>query len=206
MDILNASNTVVSSQEVYADDPTTTITGLNLAPGNYSAVYRVTNGSGLITSLSRPFTVVGQTTINGSVALPGYNGPARQLTVSIRNPGSTSALETHTVNVANNGTFTLNTSRTGTFDVSIKGAHFLRQTLTNRSLNGTVSLSFSLFNGDVNGDNLVSNSDFLQIRQAWGTFTGGTGYNANADLNGDGNVGNGDFLIWRQNFGRSGHN
>ncbi len=206
IDIRNSSNALVSSHEIYADDPTTTITGLNLAPGSYTAVYRITNGSGQVTLSNRPFTIAGQTIINGSVSLPGYNGAAKSFTVSIRNPGSTTALETHTVNVANNGTFTINTSRTGTFDVAIHGAHFLRQCLSSRTLSGTTNLSFNPFNGDVNGDNLVSNSDFLLIRQAWGTFTGGTGYNANADLNGDGNVGNGDFLIWRQNFGRSGHN
>jgi len=206
VDILNSSNTVLSTHEIYPDDSNSSITGLNLAPGNYSAVYRVTNGSGLTTSISRAFTVTGQTFINGTVALPGYNGSARQLTVSIRNPGSTTALETYNVNVANNGTFTINTARTGTFDVSIKGAHFLRQTLTNRTLSGSVNMNFSLFNGDVNGDNMVTNTDLLQIRQAWGTFSGGSGFNTNADLNGDGVIGNSDFLIFRQNYGRNGDN
>lgn len=65
---------------------------------------------------------------------------------------------------------------------------------------GTVSLK----NGDVNGDNSVGIPDFLQLRDAYGSTTGGPTWNQNADLNKDGSVNVADFFILRRFFGSAG--
>lgn len=62
----------------------------------------------------------------------------------------------------------------------------------------------SLKNGDVNGDNSVGIPDFLQLRDAYGSTTGGPTWNQNADLNKDGSVNVTDFFILRRFFGASG--
>ncbi|MBW7929385.1 MAG: hypothetical protein H3C58_15120, partial [Fimbriimonadaceae bacterium] len=54
------------------------------------------------------------------------------------------------------------------------------------------------------GNDAVNIADFLLLRGAFGSSTGGPGWNPNADLNGDGSVNAADFLILRANFGQTG--
>jgi len=70
------------------------------------------------------------------------------------------------------------------------------QTISGSGLSG---LSFTLRNGDINGDNKVDLADFSLLRTGFGTSSTGP-----ADLNGDGLVNLADFSILRSNFGQSG--
>jgi hypothetical protein len=91
----------------------------------------------------------------------------------------------------------------------VKPSHrFLGKIVNNVSFSssGVSGLTFTLKNGDVNGDNFISASDQLALRAAWGANAASSNWNPNADLNGDGNVGNSDFLIMRKNWGAAGDN
>ena len=60
---------------------------------------------------------------------------------------------------------------------------------------GASGVSFSLVDGDVNGDNNVNLADLLAISAAWRSTPGSPNWNPKADLNGDGKVNLADWLI-----------
>ena len=146
--------------------------------------------------------------LTGTVTLNQYTGDRtrRSITIQIRNTGSTTALETTTVPLDAAGGFVVFTGVQGTYDIAIQGSHFLRKKLSGVTIpaGGLTGLAATLENGDVNGDNAVSISDFLVLRSVYGTTRTSPNWNENADLNGDGSVGIADFLILRARFGSSG--
>ncbi len=148
--------------------------------------------------------------VGGAVALQDYVGDKTAVPVNIelRQPGTTTRVDGQVVYLSSSGAFTFNTELVGTYDIVARASRFLRAKATNVVIGeqGVTNLSFSLVNGDVNGDNTVSIQDFLLVRQAFGSSAGGPAWNPNADLNGDGSVGIADFLILRRNFGRQGQN
>lgn len=146
-------------------------------------------------------------TVSGNVTLQNFGGTVAgtAIKVEIRNPGSNVPLESYDTTLGAGGAYSVTTSLNGTYDVTIKGSHWLRAKSTNVSVTGSgATVSLSLINGDVNGDNTVNIADFLQLRAAFGSSTGGPGWNPNADLNGSGSVNVADFVILRGAFGQSG--
>lgn len=118
--------------------------------------------------------------------------------VDVRAQGSTTPLHRYTMSMDEMDAFRCPVPAR-TIDVSIKPGSFLRRTVSLNATSGDVHGMFEMVNGDVNGDNTINISDFLALRQAFGTSAGGP-----ADLNGDGSVNVADFLILRSNFGRTG--
>lgn len=118
--------------------------------------------------------------------------------LDVRAPGSTTPLHRYTMSMDDMDAFRCPVPAR-TIDVSIKPGSFLRRTVSLDATSGDVHGMFEMVNGDVNGDNTINISDFLALRQAFGTSAGGP-----ADLNGDGSVNVADFLILRSNFGRTG--
>lgn len=147
-----------------------------------------------------------QTELVGTVQLQDYLASPEgiQLELQIREPGSPSPLQTHTVILDGQGRFRLRTPLQGTYDLSLKGAHWLRQTLANVSLRSTAQVVFALQNGDVDGDNEVGLLDLGALVAAFGTAPGETGWNPNADLDGDEEVNLNDFGILVRQFGATG--
>jgi hypothetical protein len=148
-------------------------------------------------------------TVSGTVGLQNFSATTLgvPVTIEIRLPGSTTPLDTEIVPLDANGNFTANVSvAPGTYDITVKADHWLRQRLANQTLTtaGASGLSYSLVNGDVNGDNVVSLGDFTRLRAAFGSSSGDPNWNADADLNGDGAVSLGDFTILRAHFGQQG--
>jgi probable HAF family extracellular repeat protein len=147
--------------------------------------------------------------VAGTVALQNFAGDATQvpITVEVRTPGTTTVLQTQTVNLDAAGVFWFACGLTGTYDVAVKAPHWLRKTIPDVSLpiGGYAStLSFSLTNGDVNGDNAVDLADLVAISAAWRSTPGSLTWNQNADLNGDGTVNLADWLIVARNYRKSG--
>jgi Tol biopolymer transport system component len=127
-----------------------------------------------------------------------------RIVVEFRQPGSVTADLATEVAVAADGSFSASPAAPGTWDVSIKKSHWLRRTLR---LNLAADLSGQLFrlsNGDVDGDNLVSILDYLDLSAAYESVPGGAGWDPDADLDGDGNVSILDYLILSTNYERSG--
>ena len=68
-------------------------------------------------------------------------------------------------------------------------------------MTGKSSFSLHRLFGDVNGDRTVNSIDNFQFRNAFGTSSGGTGFNAAFDYNGDGVVNSIDNFQFRARFG-----
>lgn len=77
-----------------------------------------------------------------------------------------------------------------------------------RNKQGSVDLrnqtSFSLLNGDCDGDNEVTIGDYAILSSAFGSCEGDPNWDPRADLNCDGCVDIGDFAILSANFGQAG--
>lgn len=146
--------------------------------------------------------------VTGTVTLGNYLGPiaGTQLTVEVRNPGSTIPLDTYTTTLDAAGQYAISTNRQGTFDVAVKATHWLRKVAHNvvLGLDGANNVNLALINGDANGDNSVGLSDFAALRQALGSMPGSPNWNPNADFDGNGSVGLGDYSILRLGFGKVG--
>ena len=133
-----------------------------------------------------------------------------QFIYEIRDASTNALIETQTITGLGSGnTFSFNTTQAaGSYKLRIKGVNrFLAksQALT-LSGSGASGLSYSLGNGDCNGDNLVGTADFNILRAAWGATSSSSNWNEAADMNGDGVIGTADFNILRGNWGTVGDN
>lgn len=112
-----------------------------------------------------------------------------------------------------NGAFRIYTDLQGTFDISIKGSHWLQATVPGVVINGSGGSigTVQQINGDVDGDNEVNLVDYGLVSAAFGT-TGGEppitppdgGWNYQADLDRDNEVNLVDVGIVAANFGQAG--
>ncbi|HTQ10423.1 MAG TPA: dockerin type I domain-containing protein, partial [Fimbriimonadaceae bacterium] len=148
--------------------------------------------------------------VTGNVILQNYTASAvagTPVTIVLRNPGSTTALETHTVTLDASGNYSFTTNLLpGTYDIAAKASHWLRQRLANQTMlgSGMTGVNFSLINGDVDGNNTISLSDFGKLKLAYGSTSASSNWNPNADLNGNGTVSLSDFGILKLNYGKAG--
>jgi len=146
--------------------------------------------------------------VAGTVALRNYAASAvagTLATVDLRSPGSTTPLDSHVVALDSGGNFSFTTALpAGTYDVAVKASHWLRRTQHNVVVGSGGSLSFSLINGDINGDNTISLADFGQLKAAYGSMSGNSNWNPNADLDGNGSVGLSDFGVLKLSYGLTG--
>jgi hypothetical protein len=142
-------------------------------------------------------------TLQGRVALEHYNGNPAQVTGTLQTllPNSPTVVEEWSISLTSTGEFTVQPLRPGTYDVAIKGRHFLRRVVRNVSLSDgqTTQIQVTLINGDVNDDNRIDDSDLLAVLFAFGTQGASP-----ADITGDGRVDDSDLLVVLFNFGQVG--
>lgn len=145
-------------------------------------------------------------TVSGTITLMDYTVPVSGLNVPIevRPAGEVTPIETHVVALNEAGEYQFETALWGTFDLSAKGSHWLRQTAGSISLDKNIQVDFVLTNGDIDGDNEVTLFDFGQLVSAFGSMPGDSAWNPNADLDGDEEVTLFDFGILVRNFGAIG--
>ncbi len=139
---------------------------------------------------SADLTVVPEQALAGTGELQDYSGNRTlvPITLEIRNPGTTTVVQSLTVFLDSSGGFRVRASVTpGTYDLAFKGSTWLRKVLRNVPIaaNGASGLSFSLLNGDVNGDNTINLVDLNRISAAWRSQPGSSNWDPQADLNGD---------------------
>ncbi len=142
-------------------------------------------------------------TLQGRVSLDRYTGNPSQVVVTVQTlmPNSTTVVEQWSGTLSSNGEFSFQPLRPGTYDVAVKGRHFLRRVVRNITLSdGQTSRlpQLTLINGDVNGDNRVDDSDLLTILFAFGESS------SSSDITGDGRVDDSDLLTVLFNFGQTG--
>lgn len=162
-------------------------------------VFNPAPGGGTSNALS--FNVLGRT-VTGTVALQNWGpGAAGQpVTVSIYQGATLLGTATPTLNAS--GQFSLSLAfGSGTYEVYVKASHWLQQVQSvTFGTNASVSASFSLINGDVDGDNEVGASDLSALSSAFLSVVGDSNFNAAADLDGDDEVGTSDLSILSTNF------
>ena len=153
-------------------------------------------------------TVSATPKISGTVTLSDFTGDKTSIpvTVEIRQAGSTTVVESYTVNLNSSGAFSLLTVQQGNFNLAFKASHWLRKVLPNVAIttSGASGESASLINGDINGDNAIDSLDFNKLSLAWRSVPGGAKWNANADLNGNGVVDAYDWNTLSKNWRKTG--
>lgn len=131
------------------------------------------------------------------------NGPLGVI-MEFRNPTTHAIINSLQVGIPDSGAFKVPIP-TGAFELSVKSATWLRQTMTLNSTSGDLSgVTFSLINGDCDGDNEIGPGDFGVLSSSYGSVVGESGYAQNADLDRDGEVGPSDFGILSSNYGLTG--
>ena len=185
------------------------VTAANLPViGTYTV--SVTNrGPGGGTSSTQPLSVTAPGySVSGTVSLQGLAAGAAlpPLDFTLTPTGATpGAATTQTLTPAANGAFTLTGIPAGIYTLGLKGSHWLRKDISiDVRAVSAAGLSVTLLTGDVNGDNQVSATDFLLLRNAYGSHSGSAKWDPRADLNGDGQVSAADFLLLRANYGKQG--
>ena len=147
--------------------------------------------------------------MSGNVVLSDWLGLylGMPVVIEIRNVGSTTPLVSQTVFLTAAGNFTMNVNLApGTYDVTAKASHWLRRKIANVPFNasGASGLSFSLDNGDCDGDNEVGIGDYAMLSASYGSSLGEWNYNVETDLNGDQSVDIADYAILSAMYGRMG--
>jgi hypothetical protein len=138
-------------------------------------------------------------TIHGNVTLQGrppapHESWSVPLTVTVDGTG-------YLVHTDQEGSFVLAGLTPGTYDITVKNSHTLRNLAGGLTLvAGTNTFYFgTLLEGDASGDNYVNISDFSVLAAAFHP-----GYDARADFNEDGVVNISDFSLLATNFGAHG--
>ncbi|MCL6474842.1 MAG: hypothetical protein K6U75_07300 [Firmicutes bacterium] len=156
--------------------------------------------------LTDGFWFVRYATLSGRITLRDFAGDVTLVPVElqIRAAGSVTPLQVHTLSLNASGDYSLVAPLDGVYDLSAKGSHWLRQTLAGVSVFGAATADFSLWNGDIDGDNEVTLFDFGALVAAFGSMPGDSNWSAEADLDGDDEVTLFDFGILVSNFGATG--
>ena len=128
------------------------------------------------------------------------------VTIEIRTPGTLTVLESKTINLNADGSYSFDTAvANGAVDVAIKADHWLRSVVSATvTASGASNVDVTLTNGDVDGDNSVTVFDYGILSDAFDSAPGAGNWNAMADVDGDEAVTVFDYGILSDNFDKSG--
>ena len=197
--------------------PRGAFSGMNTVFNTYSVPMGILGSTRLAFELSSDLTNVGNGVslddisvvgepwlqqLSGTVGLNGFAG-TKNFTVKLQSGAV--VLQTNTVSMTGlTGSFQFLTSLFGSNDLVIEGPSYLRRVIPAVNITAFATVSTTLINGDINGDNIIGIGDFNALRAAWGALPTNSNWNANADLDGNGVIGIGDFNILRSNWGAIG--
>lgn len=152
--------------------------------------------------------------VGGTVNLDAFvgNPSSRNFVIELRTPGTQTVLESLVTQLMPTGTsgqgrfLIASTIAPGTYDVAIKGQHWLRRVIQNVDTStGLADLTTTVTNGDFNRDNRVSKPDLAGVQKLIGTTPASPNWNPNADLDGNGAVTQADYRIAVERNGQSGN-
>jgi hypothetical protein len=95
----------------------------------------------------------------------------------------------------------------GSFDVYVKSPHTLANwtSVVIPQFSATSTVDFgTLDDGDANGDNLVTSTDFFILKSTYNLAEGDPGYDSRADFNADHIITSVDFFILRNHYNQAG--
>lgn len=146
-------------------------------------------------------------TVEAAVNLLDFGGDVELQTVvvELRSPGSSTALESHSIPVDSIGMIRFVTPLRGNYDLAIKGSHWLRAVHPVNITSTCVTASpFNLLNGDIDNDNEIGIGDYAVLSSSYNSAPGDPNWVVGADLNGDESVDIADYSILSANYGQIG--
>lgn len=172
--------------------------------GNYELPTNASLTVNISTSTTPPnFTFSGHVTLQRSTTPPNANW-AVPVHVIVKPSTGGAATYDNTLSLDSSGNFSISNIPANNYNVWIKNSHTLAN-LSNVSLISSSSFDLgTLREGDADNGNTVTITDFAMLAAAFGTTTGGTGFDARADFNNDGAITILDFSLLAANFGLSG--
>jgi subtilisin family serine protease len=197
---------VLADTIVVPDTNTVSLTGLTLTPGKpyyLRGIYK--NGAGMTTTVDTQINASGPQ-ISGTATLESWIGGEVTAVAELRMPGTKIVLESHTIVIKSNGTFSFRAGAAGTYDLTLKTPMSLRRKKASVTVpsGGLTGQNFALLNGDVDGNNTVTLTDYSVLSRAYGTRPGDFRWDARADLNGDLLVDMTDYALVRANYRKEG--
>lgn len=152
--------------------------------------------------------VGGGSNLSGTVVLEDWNvtPEGQMVTIELADESGTAFSGTATLGTLGNYSVSLGSVAPGTYDVFIKGSHWLRKMVGGVvvSASGASGVNAQLVNGDADGDNEVGGGDLSALSAGFLQSVGDPGYTEAADLDGDGEIGSSDLSIVSNNFPTSG--
>lgn len=139
------------------------------------------------------------------VNLEDYGGSPtdEELDVEVTDP--TGNVHRQQMFIHDDGTASISAFMAGPHTVRVKGRKWISSLGAFTVAPGALpTVSLSLRNGDIDGDNEVGPGDFGVLANSFLAMPGEPNFEVNADLDGDGEVGPGDFDILARNFLLSG--
>ncbi len=191
---------------------------LDWPAANYKVEVKLTANGQTFTEISNEF-VLYNNGITGSVAMQARSqGPAWVISATVQlwevgaDRTSASPLATYNVTTGNDGSFEITNIPPSNYDITIKGAHTLRNLAGNVGITqgAMTGVDFgTLTEGDGWGagdapDNIVDISDYSAILYSFGSMSGDGNWIVTCDLNQDGVVDIADYSIVLANFGQTG--
>lgn len=143
----------------------------------------------------------GTNPVSGMISLQGFAGDITKqpIEVQIREAGTNTVVEELFTFLAADGTYSFQTSLTGTYDVVFKAERHLAAKTPNVLISTlpATAVDASLFAGDVNDDNVCNLDDFLILAS---TYEASPLLDARGDLNWNGECNLDDFLLLASNY------
>lgn len=185
----------------------TVLSGLGLASNTqYWARMTVTNGSGLSSSIDLPFVATKDPRrIQGTVTLSDFGREPYGVQAVLQFLQNGVLVYELPTLINPDGSYLARPSLEGSFEVRLKSRHFLRGTAGVKTIGAvTTTADFTLTNGDVDGDNVVSIFDYIGLSESFGLAWGEAGFLEWADLDGDDEVTIFDYVILSNSFDQEG--
>lgn len=141
------------------------------------------------------------TVLRGTATLQGFVGDPTQVVLQVQliDPLTGNVVQTSNVNLQSNRTYQVTVNNPGYYIVRMKAPRFLQRRFSERRILGDTVLDVSFINGDVNGDNVINDTDLSSVLSLYGSATSDP-----VDLNGDGVVTDADLSIVLGNYGLTG--
>ncbi|MBS1704817.1 MAG: hypothetical protein JST40_03010 [Armatimonadetes bacterium] len=145
------------------------------------------------------------TSVDGAIEFDGFAADPSTIPVHVNFRNATDVGDGD-FSVNNTGTFSLlSPVPDGTYDIQFTAPKYLSHTEPGSNVNNTGTfLKFTMYAGDVDGDNAVTVFDYLEMSNCFDTSKGDAKYNDMCDFDGDESITIFDYLILSRNFDKVG--
>jgi len=146
----------------------------------------------------------GRVELEGRGSAPSRRWSSYPLTITVL-PEAGSVAQSTATRTDGKGLFVWLSPPSGTFNLSVKGAHTLSSMRERVSVPADTIVDFGLLReGDADGDDQITDADFTLLAAAYGSQRDQPGWDGRVDFNGDDAIGAADFSLLSASYGMSG--